>query len=209
MIVHPDGKQALADLGNGPPGPMVRDLTERGSRVLLIDPFQIGEALSAFGERGQDLARFSTYNQEDAACRVQDIVTSLAYLGTREDVSKIHLLGIKEAGIWCLLGRAIAGRADAMQMGRIAVDFSKARVSDDGYWEGKMYIPGVRAVGDVRTAPTLIAPGTLLIHNVGRDFPRAWVRDAYRAAGKLDRLCLSPRRWRWQTTCVWLLDGTA
>jgi hypothetical protein len=46
-----------------------------------------------------------TYNRTDTAWRVHDVVTALAYLAEREPRSKSALVGIGEAGLWCLLAR--------------------------------------------------------------------------------------------------------
>ena len=44
-------------------------------------------------------------------------------------------------------------------------------------------MPGIRALGDVRTALSLCAPGRLLVHGAGAHFPEHIARRCYRAAG--------------------------
>ncbi len=57
---------------------------------------------------GQSIRHFTTYNRTDAAHRVQDILTSLAHLSPSNDGHDVDLIGIGDAGLWCLLARAVA-----------------------------------------------------------------------------------------------------
>jgi dienelactone hydrolase len=199
LVVHPEGKEALVDCRYGRPGPVVADLLALGHKVLAIDPFLSGEARPNFGGRDREVGHFSTYNQEDAACRVQDILTGLAYLETREDVGRRHLLGLAAAGPWCLLARALD-----RGVGRTVVDFNRFDVDDDERWAADLFIPGIRSVGDVRTALALIAPAALLVHNTGANFPRDWARGAYRASAKKERLQLVTPQLKWGEISAWL-----
>ena len=201
LVVHPEGKEALVDRRRGRPGPVVTDLLARGHKVLAIDPFMIGEAGPTFasGCRDRGVSHFSTYNQEDAACRVQDILTGLAYLEVRQDVGRRHLVGLAAAGPWCLLARALD-----RGVGRTVVDFDRFAIDDDERWVEELFIPAIRSVGDVRTVLALIAPGALLVHNSGAHFPARWAREVYRASDKKGRLLLAERRLKWSDLSTWL-----
>jgi len=203
LIVHPEGKAALADLRRGRPGPLISGLMAGGSAALTIDPFLTGEFHSPFGPavREEGVPHFHTYNQATAACRVQDVLTALGYLRSLEPVRTCHLVGLGRAGIWCLLARALDP-----EVGRTAVDFAGLGAGDDSAWmEEDLFVPGLRSAGDVRTALNLCAPGHLLVHNAGRDFPTVWARSAYRAAGRAERLRVSRRRLGWQKVLAWMM----
>ena len=66
---------------------------------------------------------YHTYNQATMACRVQDILTGLAYLDQHLRVGKRHLVGQGEAGIWCLFARALASG-----VGSTAVDWGGCEI---------------------------------------------------------------------------------
>ena len=165
-------------IGDGDaPGALAQGLLQAGGAVLVVAPF-----LSAGAEReGHDEADplYHTYNQATMACRVQDILTGLAYLDQHLCVGKRHLVGQGEAGIWGLFARALASG-----VGSTAVDWDGCDLGDDEAWSGALFAPGIRALGDVRTALALCAPGRLLVHGAGEHFPERVARRCYRAAGK-------------------------
>ena len=189
LLVHPDGNDALSDPGKGTPGPVVADLLGRGQRVLTISPFLVGASPSNTGRRDTDVPHFHTYNVSDTACRIQDILTALAYLGSRTDVTSVQLLGMGAAGLWCLFARALAPG-----VGRTVVDGNRFRASDDAHWAEHLFIPAIRAAGDLRSAAALIAPAPLFVHNAGTDFPVEEFRTFYRVAGACSALEISSRR---------------
>ena len=184
---------------------IVPDLLAGGHQVLVVDVFMSGEFHPPFTrtERGESGGHFATYNQTTAACRVQDILTGLAYLQQgRADVHKVHLLGLAEAGPWCLLARALAHNVE-----RTAVDFNRFKVDDDGEWMEQFFVPGVRSAGDVRTMLAMCAPAWLLVHNAGKRFPADWAQAAYRASGKVRHLQVEEKRARWADICAWLTQN--
>jgi hypothetical protein len=202
LLVHPGGNDALSDPDNGSPGLVVADLLRRGQRVLAISPFLVGSSPSNSGRRDTDVPLFHTYNSCDATCRIQDILTALAYLRTRADVTSIHLQGMGAAGLWCLFARALAPG-----VGRTVVDGNRLRASDDAYWAEHLFIPAIRAAGDLRTAAALIAPAPLFVHNTGADFPIDEFRSSYRAAEACSSLTISRRRVNRRALHDWLTDS--
>ena len=196
LVVHPEGKAALVD-ARGRAKKEIADLLRAGISVLTIDPFLTGESAPAPTQDGG--AYVTTYNQTRAARRVQDIVTSLAYLKSRSDVGSVYLLGLGEAGLWCLMARVFF--KDAV---RTAIDLNRFDVDDDQSWCSRFFVPAVRSSGDVRSALSLIAPGHLLIHNAGPSFPRRWARAAYRAARRSNGLRLETGRLKWSSVQAWL-----
>ena len=163
--------------GGDEPGALAQGLLQAGGAVLVVAPF-LTDGTEREGHDEMD-PLYHTYNQATLACRVQDILTGLAYLDQHLRVGKRHLVGQGEAGIWCLFARALASG-----VGSTAVDWGGRDLGDDEAWTGALFAPGIRALGDVRTALALCAPGRLLVHGAGEHFPERVARRCYRAAGK-------------------------
>ena len=180
LIVHSGGKAALVDTARGEPGPLVSGLLERGQAVMAIDPFLLGEYNSPFepARRERKGGYFTTFNPTDHALRVQDVLTSLVYLENRRDIDKVNLVGLENAGVWCLLARCLAEN-----VARAAVDLAGFDPSDDDQWRNRVFVPGIRRLGGLRTAAALAAPGPLYVCNATANFDARWVAQAYRAAG--------------------------
>ena len=171
LLVRTDGK------GAGRESPLLKGLLARGQAVLAIDCFNVGEHVGP-PESADRLTRykfFDTYNRTDTANRVQDILTALAYLDGFS--GETDLVGIGDAGLWCLLASGFAPNVN-----RTVIDASGFDSSDDGAFVEKLYVPCLRNAGDFRTAAALIAPRELLIHNTRRRFETCWLEDVYRAA---------------------------
>ena len=202
MLLHPGGNDALSDPESGTPGPEVADLLGRGLRVLTVSPFLTGASPSNAGCRDTDVPHFYTYNPSDAACRIQDILTALAFVQSRADVTACHLAGMGAAGLWCLFARALAPEA-----GRTLVDANRFRAGSDAHWAEHLFIPAIRAVGDLRAAGALIAPAPLYVHNAGVEFPEDEIRACYRAAAAPAALSVSRRRINRAALYDWLTDS--
>ncbi|MCY4605133.1 MAG: hypothetical protein OXE49_12955, partial [Gemmatimonadetes bacterium] len=156
------------------PGALAQGLLQKGGAILVIAPF-LTDGTEREGHDEMD-PLYHTYNQAMMACRVQDILTGLAYLDQHLRVGKRHLVGQGEAGLWCLFARALTSG-----VGSTAVDWGSCDLGDDEAWTGALFAPGIRALGDVRTALALCAPGRLLVHGVGDYFPERVARRCYRA----------------------------
>ena len=153
------------------PGELAQGLLQAGGAVLVVAPFLTDDAERAGHDELDPL--YHTYNQATMACRVQDILTGLAYLDQHWRVGQRHLVGLGEAGVWCLFARALV-----RGVGRTAVDWGGRDLSDDEAWTGALFTPGIRALGDVRTALSLCAPGRLLVYGAGDHFPERIARAA-------------------------------
>ncbi len=149
LVVHPKGWLAAE--------PFASKLVSSGQIVLAID---------CFSElRKTDDKFFTTYNKTDTQLRVQDIVTALAWLHGRKDVSAINLVGLDEAGLWCLLARPFAPFVK-----KTAADAVQFNPTSDTAYLKQLYVPVLRRAGDFRAAVALIGSAPLLIHNAGDAF---------------------------------------
>ncbi|HZK81606.1 MAG TPA: hypothetical protein VFC46_11075, partial [Humisphaera sp.] len=180
LLVHPDGKAAFID-ASGNPGPLLAGLLDKGHTVLAIDTFLTGEFnLPNKPTPAPDplIGFFPCFNRTLLAQRVHDILIAVAYLHGRDGIKSVNLVGIQDAGPWCLLARGLCHD----EVSRTAVDvggFSFARVKDVA---DPLYLPGALKYGGLPALAALSAPGELLLSNAG-NFDASWVRDAYRSAG--------------------------
>lgn len=172
LAVHGDGKAALVDLAQGEPLPLVKGLLDQGKAVLCIDAFLTGEynAPEKRAERFRKGIFMDTFQPTDTGYRVQDILTALAFLRARRDMTgNVNLVGLKEGGLWCLFASAIDGKVPST-----VADLNHFNLDDDAAWVKENYVPCIRAVGDARTAATLIAPRALTVMNAADAAPERW-----------------------------------
>lgn len=149
LVVHPKGWLAAE--------PFAAKLADAGQLVLAIDCFNHG--------RKTEDKFFTTYNKTDTQLRVQDIVTALAWLHGRKDVSEINLVGLDDAGLWCLLARPFAPFAK-----KTVADAVQFNATSDTAYLKALYVPVLRRAGDFRAAVAFIGNAPLLIHNAGEAF---------------------------------------
>ncbi len=185
VLVNPNGKAAFLDAATGAPGPLVKSLLAQGQTVLLLDTFLTGEHASAeaLAARQRPFGEFfDTYNRTNLQERVQDILTSIAYLRTRAGIASVGVAGQGQAGLWALLA---APAADA-----VAADCDRTDLTtDDALLTEDLYAPGLRRLGDFHTTAVLAAPHPLLLHNTGDKFAAAtWIQDVYASLGAVPAL---------------------
>jgi dienelactone hydrolase len=205
LVVHPEGQAAVADVQGMRPGPLVERLLQQSRVVLAIDCFLTGESVPPESRTKAiaDTRYFNTYNRTDLSNRVQDILTALAYLAARPEVSRRQLVGLDEAGLWVLLARGVARNVDAS-----VVDAAGFDNGDDNSFLQRLATPGIRRAGDVRTAGALAAPSRLLVHNTAGRLNVRWISDVYTAAGARDRLRVQRAEASPEQICQWL-SGTS
>ena len=201
LIVHPQGAMNLIDSETGEPTRLVADLLAAKGAVLGIDLFLTGAHSSADEKVIRDTSDryFTTYNRTDAALRVQDILTTLTYLKSQVAVSTLNLIGLGEAGLWCLLA---AGFAD---VDRTVIDANGFDSDNDEAYLQNLPIPSIRRVGDFRTAGTLVAPRHLLIHNTSNTFQTDWIADVYQAVDAADRLRVETEAVSEEDIAAWIV----
>lgn len=185
LLVGANGRSDFFDIETGEPNSKLSALLERGHTVFMPDVFMTGEYHTAFtqAERKRDVSHFYTYNLSDTAQRVQDILTSMAYLDSRFEVEGIHLIGEGMAGLWSLLAAPFAQPLES-----VIVDANGFDTSDDANVLQYLFIPCLRRAGDFRAAQALMAPTPMMIHNTAETFDTLWARQAYATAGAADLL---------------------
>ncbi len=185
LVVHALGKAALIDAPGNRPGALIRELLARTHAVLAVDVFLTGEYHTYAGRAGRNhgVPFFTTYNRTDTAWRVHDVVTALAYLVERVAGSGVSLVGLGEAGLWCLLGRVSAPLPI-----RSVIDTAGFSINDDTSYLERLYVPGLRAVGGLPTALALAAPAPTFIHNTDGRFDVREISTLYAGLGCLDAL---------------------
>jgi hypothetical protein len=189
------------------PGLLLQALLRRHFAVLTLDAFGTGTLSSL--ERDRTVDHFACFNPSDGALRIQDVLTGLAYLcaGSYAEPGQnftVHLLGLGQAGLWCLLARGLSGAAVA----RTVVDAAQFACDDDAAWLEALDLPLLRRAGDLRTAGALTAPGALWIYNAAPSFPSAWCRQVYRAANAPDALHIQSDQAHLRTIAAWLTGQT-
>ena len=206
VVVHPEGKAALAPEADGRPSALVDELLAKGSAVLAIDTFLTGEHHTPFAQTERDTSErhFWTFHRQAAAERVQDILTAAAYLRARRAVSRVSLAGAGAAGLWALF----AGAMDA-EIRAVAVDANEFENADDRQWVAEFPVPSIRRVGDLATAAVLLRPRRLLIHNTGSKFDANAIGHAYASAQASKALSVRAKLMSDKRLAAWLHSASA
>jgi dienelactone hydrolase len=98
VVVHADGAAAARQ------DPVTAQLLKSGRPVLLIDAFQTG---SAVAPRDRSYRVFTGFNQSDDACRVQDVLTALAFVHQKY-AGEVELVGVGKGALWARFAAAVA-----------------------------------------------------------------------------------------------------
>jgi len=196
LVVHPEGRAALGQKGAA----LLSALLKRRHLILSIDAFNTGEAKA---ERDQSDRFFTTYNRTDDANRVQDILTALAYLKTRDDVGDVQLVGLGKAGLWSLLARGLSPDLQAT-----AADVEGFESENDRAYLKDLYIPLLRRAGDFKVALTLPISSKLLIHHTGEGFKTEWVQNAYRIGQSESKLRIEKAKLGLESMADWLAESS-
>ena len=200
VLLANDGGGRDYDWDNGRPAELPRVFYRAGIAVLIVAPF-LTDGTTRDGH-DENQGHYHTYNQALMACRVQDVLSAWTYLQDHPRISVSHIWGRGQAGIWSLFARGLAeGR------GSIAVDWAHLDLGGDEGWLGDLFVPGIRTLGDVRTAQALCAPGRLLIYKGGRRFDHRVARHAYRTAGSLGNLRIEQKDIGRQAIAEWIADS--
>ncbi len=141
LVVHPKGAAAALQT------PEVAALIKQNRLVLLIDSFQTG---SAVAPRDRSHQHFLTFNLGDDACRVQDILTALAFL--QQSSSKpVELIGLGNAAIWSYFAAAVAPSPIHLH-----ADLAGFTGTDEDFLH-ILNVPGIQRAGGLNAAKLALA----------------------------------------------------
>ena len=88
---------------------------------------------------------FRSFNKSDDANRVQDILTALAFLQSQTS-ERIELLGLGNAGIWCLFAASVA-RVETL----LEADLDDFQGRDEDFL-GRFFVPSIQRAGGLDAA---------------------------------------------------------
>jgi dienelactone hydrolase len=140
LVVHPKGAAAARESAE------VAALIKQKRRILLIDAFQTG---SAIAPRNRSHEHFLTFNLSDDACRVQDILTALAFLRQSETVPP-ELIGLGDAAVWSYFAAAVAPTPVDLH-----ADIASFTGSDEDFLR-VLNVPGIQRAGGLRAAKLVL-----------------------------------------------------
>lgn len=118
-------------------------------RRVRFTPFDAAAASS--------VRHFDTYNRGPASQRVADVVAALA------DAPGAMLVADGEAALAGLLAAAVAPVSKAV------LDVGGFDPTSDAAFLDRLYVPGLRRAGDLRTAAAMVR-GPVVVHNAGERF---------------------------------------
>ena len=204
VLAHPQGIAQYFDRTSHAPHGLALDLVKRGVSVLLLDAFLTGQRADPAAESARKPFEnfFTTYNRTDLQERVQDLLTAASYLRLYGHGRKVGIIGLRDAGLWALLA---APGVDAVAADCCELDLQ----SDESLLTDALFTPGLRRLGDFRTAATLAAPHPLFLHHTGSHFTSSpWITDVYRAIGHREALTLKQRQSEDQDIVNWIASAT-
>jgi dienelactone hydrolase len=141
LVVHPKGAAATMQT------PEVAALIKQNRLLLLIDAFQTG---SAVAPRDRSHQHFLTFNLSDDACRVQDILTALAFL--QQSSSKpVELIGLGSAAVWSYFAAAVAPTPVHLH-----ADLAGFTGTDEDFLQ-ILKVPGIQRAGGLNAAKLALA----------------------------------------------------
>ena len=192
LIVHPEGIAGAS----AHDATLFEPLRRQGWLVASLDAFDTGGARAS---REASDRFFTTYNRTDDANRVQDVLTTLAWLKRQPGIREVSLVGLERAGLWCLLAQALAPGLDAV----VADADGFATERDEPYLD-RLSIPLLRSVGGFETALTLGLGTRLRVHDTGGLFDTAAVEATARATGTDQRFHVSREKLTDADVVAWL-----
>jgi hypothetical protein len=192
LVVDPGGIEGASAHG----ARLVEPLRRQGWLVASLDAFGTG---SARASRDTSDRFFTTYNRTDDAHRVQDLLTTLAWLRRQSGVRDVSLVGLGRAGLWCLLAQALAPGLDA-----VVADADGFPTERDEAYLDRLSIPLLRSVGGFETALTLGLGARLHVHDTADAFDTAAAEASARATGHAVRLQVSREKLSDADVVAWL-----
>lgn len=148
VLVSANGKRDWFDPNTGELVDAAEKHVSGGKAVLLIDTFLTGEHHSPYArtERVRIGGFMDTFQPTDTAFRVQDVLTAVAYIHSRRDMSgEVTVEAKGDARLWATLAKA----AQSDSFDYTVDDFSVA--DDDPRWADEFYLPSILSIGGWET----------------------------------------------------------
>lgn len=199
--IDPNGKSSL--LKDGKLVPTAKHILDKKAAILAVDVFLTGECnpTSPPGVNSSFAGYTFGYNRPVLANRVHDILTAVSYAKNHNQAKTIHLVGFEKAGPWVALARSLCGETVA----RTAADLDQFRFEKVRATSDEMMLPGALKYGGLEALTALSAPAELFLHNSSASGSDQWLKAAYHAAGKTDRLQLATEKAAPEKVVDWLL----
>jgi dienelactone hydrolase len=141
LIVHPAGSAVALRI------PAVTSMVRSGRPVLILDEFAGSPARTRKRESDD---YFLSYNRSVYAERVQDILTAAAFLKAQVG-GKLEVIGLGDAGIWCVFAAAIAPVPID-----VVADLNGFGGSDQDFRD-RFFVPGIQRAGGLSAALRLVS----------------------------------------------------
>lgn len=171
-------------------------LVAAGEAALMVQPFLTGPAAPAAPPATTGF--FPCFNRTLLANRVHDILTGITFLRHRTGLNSVDLVGVGEAGPWCLLAQGLCGNA----VGRLFADHAAFSFQSVRTVSDPMYLPGALRYGDLITFAGLGTASELFLSGA-QGLDASWLKSAYAAAPDALRIDLEsasqPILLRWLT----------
>jgi dienelactone hydrolase len=178
VLVLPEGKKSAVN-EDGSPRELLAALLAAHQAVMVPDVFGVGELKEAAEPKSVEF--FAGYNRTTLTNRVHDVLTAVK---SGPPGKPVNLVGVGEAGGWCLLARALAG--DAIE--HAVIDASACDLGSVHSDKDANYLPHALRYGGMWPLAALGAPAKLLLHHVPGDEAPVWLKAAYTAAGSARNL---------------------
>ena len=187
--IDESGKSGLFN-ADGTPKYEIKALLDAGFSVATCDVFGTGELMptgSAAPLRNRKVntsrqfAGFTYgYNHALFAQRVHDVMSLVSYVkGDDHGATKVHLVGVGQAGLWAAAAKAIVGPA----IDRTAIDSAGFRFGSLTEFDDPQFLPGAVKYGDVPALLALCAPNEVFI--IGEKVLPAVAKASWQSAGAL------------------------
>jgi len=174
----PSGKQGLSPASESPSetglslfSPDATTAKTRGCPSEQNVPQGLSPASESPSETG-----LSLFSQDATPAKTRDCPKRKTgtVASERDGTVPVFILGLGDAGLWCLFASALSGIPELT-----VVDAHAFPNNDDAAWIERCYIPCIRSLGDVTTAAALIAPRRLWIMNTADAFDARSIQSVY------------------------------
>lgn len=167
VLVSPE-TFAVTEWGGNEAPPLVRELTERGSRVMVVRGFASGQY--AVPRETWDSYRWpEAHNRTNELNAVQDIVTAIRYAASSVNNGMIHVAGLGGRGIYTAFAAALCDDADT-----VTIDLDGTDPGNDAELVTMLHAGAIKRVGDFRTAYLLLLGRRIDIVRPGTSFDTSW-----------------------------------